>query len=57
MQNNQVAVIVDDLFADETMIEDDNAIAYVEKVYKMTNHPMVAEFTTGAGTARYGTAQ
>lgn len=57
LQKNQVAVIVDDLFADEKMIEDDNAIAYSEKVYKVTNHPLVAEFTSGAGSARYGTAQ
>ena len=57
LQKNQVGVIVDDLFADEKLIEDDNAIIYSEKVYKVTNHPLVAEFTSGAGSARYGTTQ
>ena len=57
LQKTQVAVIVDDLFADERMIEDDNAIFYSEKIYEITNHPLVTEFTSGAGTARYGTAQ
>ncbi|KAL7526820.1 hypothetical protein ACHAXR_001666 [Thalassiosira sp. AJA248-18] len=57
LQRNQVAVIVDDLFANEIMLEDGNAIAYSDKVYKMTNHPLVTEFTSGSGSARYGTAQ
>lgn len=56
LQKSQVAVIVDDLFANE-LLEDDNAITYVDKVYKMTNHPLMAEFTSGAGQCRYGTAQ
>mmetsp|Transcript_988 Transcript_988/g.2069 ORF Transcript_988/g.2069 Transcript_988/m.2069 type:complete len:211 (-) Transcript_988:1167-1799(-) len=55
LQKTQVAVIADDIFADEGMLEDDNAIAYSDKVYKMTNHPLVAEFISGAGTSRYGT--
>lgn len=57
LQKIQVAVIVDDLFADERMIEDDNAIAYLDNFFKMSNHPLVVEFTSGAGTARYGTTQ
>ena len=57
LQKTQVAVIVDDLFADERMIEDDDAIFYSDKIFEITNHPLVAEFTSGAGTARYGTAQ
>lgn len=57
LQKNQVASIVDDLFADEQTLEDDNAIDYSNKVYKMVNHPLVSEFMSGAGSARYGTAQ
>lgn len=62
LQKNQVAVIVDDLFAGERQMGDeqmgdDNTIIYSDKVYIMTNHPLVAEFTSGSGTARYGTAQ
>ncbi|KAL7553564.1 hypothetical protein ACHAWF_016862 [Thalassiosira exigua] len=56
LQKNQVDIIADDLFADERMLEDDNAIAYPDKIYKISNHPLVEEFTSGAGTARYGTA-
>ena len=56
LQKSQVAVIVDDLFANE-LLEDDNAITYVDKVYKMTNHPLMSEFTSGSGQCRYGTAQ
>ena len=57
LQEAQVAVIVDDLFGDEQMIEDDNKIVYGEKVFKMTHHPLMAEFSSGAGTVRYGTVQ
>lgn len=57
LQKVQVAVVVDDIFADEQMIDDDNAIDYTDKLYKMTNHPLVTEFTSGAGTWRYGTTQ
>ena len=57
LQRGQVAVVVDDLFAD-SLIEDDNAIVYnTGTIYKGTNHPLATEFTSGAGTARYGTAQ
>ena len=32
------------------MIGDDNKILYGEKVFKMTHHPLMAEFSSGAGT-------
>lgn len=57
LQTNQVASIVDDLFADEQMLENDNTLAYKDKIHKMTNHSLVAEFTSGSGSARFGTAR
>ena len=53
LQKKQVAIIVDDLFADERMLD----VTYSDNVHRMTNHPLVAEFASGAGTARYGSAQ
>lgn len=57
LEKKQVAIIADDLFADELLLEYDNVLAYSGKVDRMTNHPLLAEYVSGAGTARYGTAQ
>jgi len=54
LQRAQVAIIVDDLFAD---MENGEAMVYSDEVFKMINHPLVTEFTSGAGTSRYGTTQ
>ena len=53
----QIEMIVDDLFEGEDMIEDGDEILYTDKIFKMTNNPLVIEFVSGAGTARHGTVQ
>lgn len=56
LQKAQVAVIAHDLFVDEEMIEDDDAICYSDKISKIANHQFVSEFSSGSGTVRYGTS-
>lgn len=51
----QVGMIVDDIFEEEEMIQDDDTISYADKIYKITIHPLVVEFASGTGTARHGT--
>lgn len=53
----QVALIADDLFAEDEIVENDNTIVYWDKVSRITDHQSVAEFSAGVGTARYGTEQ
>mmetsp|Transcript_13391 Transcript_13391/g.28971 ORF Transcript_13391/g.28971 Transcript_13391/m.28971 type:complete len:207 (+) Transcript_13391:150-770(+) len=57
LQKTQVAAIADDLFASNKFLGNDNTIVYSDNISKIANHPLVAEFTSGAGTSRYGTAQ
>ncbi len=51
----QIGVIVDDLFQVRTFGEDEDAVVYADKLFKMAVHPLMIEFVSGLGTARYGT--
>jgi len=59
LQKNQITAIVHELYKDERMLalDDGDGIAYSGKVHKITKHPFAAEFSSGAGSARYGTSQ
>jgi len=49
---SQIGLIVNDIFEGEEL--DDETIAYSDKIYKISIHPLVVEFASGAGMARHG---
>eukprot|EP00804_Cyclotella_cryptica_P026643 CCRYP_019091-RA/>CCRYP_019091-RA protein AED:0.34 eAED:0.34 QI:127/1/1/1/0.5/0.66/3/1072/204 len=53
----QIGVITDDMFQVRTFGEDEDAVVYADKLFKMAVHPLTVEFVSGLGTARYGTVQ
>jgi hypothetical protein len=54
----QVQAIIDDLFEEGRQVgEDEDAVVYADQIFKLSVHPLMIEFVSGQGTARYGTVQ